>query len=232
MSRIVRCAALAAILAGTATPLTASAAQQGTPVLVVVPFNLHGQSRDSHDLDGVGTAVADLLAGDVASRAAVRVPDRAPVQRAIAAQQLSRNGMIDRDAAVKAAKLLGADHVIYGGFSADQAGNVRLDSRGVNVATGAVEFTERMQGSGDDVLALVRELASRLSAGMSLPARQGSSPAAGARLSLRSLAAYGRALDFADRGDRAHAKELLNSVLAESPGFGPAKAALSGLPPE
>lgn len=231
MNRIARFVIWPAALLASAAPLSALAAQQG-PVVAVVAFNVHGTARDSRELAGIGKAVADLLATDLATSAAVQVLDRAGVQRAVGAQPPSRNGMIDRGAAVKAALQLGAAHVIYGGFSTDASGNVRLDARGVNTATGAVEFTERMQGSGDGVVTLVRQLASRLAAGMSLPARQGYSAGAAPALTLGALASYGGALDAADRGDRARAQELLRSVLAANPGFAPATAALTRLTPE
>ena len=119
----------------------------------------------------------------------------------------------------------GAQHVVYGGFTADAAGNVRLDARAVNVGTGAVEFTERLQGRGDDVVALLHQLASRLAAGMSLSLSGNSAP--GASLPLRALVEYGKGLAAVDRGYRAQARQLLEGVLREHPDFAPAKAALA-----
>ena len=229
MSRIVRFAVLSVALGVAVAPLRTVAAQDTTPVVAVVPFTLHAAPRDTRDFAGIGTAVADLLAADLAAGASVRLTERAPLRRAVDLQPPSRRGGVDRSAAVAAAKLLGAQHVVYGGFTADATGNVRLDSRAVNVSTGAVEFTERIQGRGDDVVSLVRQLAARLIAGMPLPASTAAATGASAPVSLRSLVAYGKALDFADHGDRAQAEALLSSVIADNPGFAPAKSALAGL---
>jgi hypothetical protein len=219
-----------AVAGALASPVAALGAQgaQGAPgapqAVMVVPFNVHVAQRDSRDFAGVGTAIADLLATDLRAGGA-RVVERGPAQRTVALQPRSRDGMIGREGAVAAAKILGATHVVYGGFSADAAGNVRLDARAVNVTTGAVELTERLQGSGDDVVAMVGALASRLAKGMSLPLAGGAPQ--GAALPLRSLVDYGKGLEAADRGDRAQARQLLEGVLRDHPDFAPAKAALA-----
>jgi len=222
--RITRFAGSIAVAAGLAFPGATLGAQAAAQAIMVAPFNVHEAQRDSRDFDGVGTAIADLLAADLRAGGAA-VVDRAPTQRTVALQPRVRDGMLGRQGAVEAAKLLNAAHVVYGGFTADAAGNVRLDARAVNVGTGQVEFTERLQGHGDDVMGMLQQLASRLAAGMSVPLSSGA--AQGASLPLRSLVDYGKGLEAADRGDRAQARSLLQGVVRDHPDFAPAKAALA-----
>jgi TolB-like protein len=217
-------AASLALAGGLALPGATLAAQATAPTVMVAPFNVHEARRDSRDFAGVGTAIADLLAADLRAGGA-RVVERGPVQRTVALQPRSRDGMLGRQGAVDAARALGAAHVVYGGFTADAAGNVRLDARAVNVGTGAVEFTERLQGRGDDVVAMLHELASRLAKGMSV-VLSGAAPASAA-LPLRSLVDYGKGLEAADHGDRAQARQLLEGIVRDHPDFAPAKAALA-----
>jgi len=224
MGRITRIATMLLASAAMALPV-AAAAQEAT--IAVVPFNVREARQDSHDFQGIGTAIADLLATDFRGRAGVKVIDRAPTGRTAALQPRVRGGMIGRQGAVEAAKLLGAQHVVVGGFAADASGNVRMDARAVNVTTGAVELTERLQGRGDDIVTLVQELARRLAGGMSLPATSGTRNAS---LPFRALADYGRALEAGDRGDRALARQLLEGVIRDHPDFAPARSALAGLP--
>jgi TolB-like protein len=223
MVRITRLTAVLA-LAGSFVCPPRTLAAQAAPTVVVAPFNVHEARRDSRDFTGVGTAVADLLAADLRA-GGVSVGDRAAVQRTVALQPHVRDGMLGREGAVAAATLLGAQHVVYGGFTADAAGNVRIDARAVNVGTGAVEFTERLQGSGDEIVTLLHRLASRLASGMSLALTGAGAPAA--PIPLRALVDYGRALEAADRGDRAGARQLLQGLVREHPDFAPAKAALA-----
>jgi len=224
MIRFTRWTAALAVSAGLALPGGALEAQATAPTVVVAPFNVHEARRDSRDFAGVGTAIADVLAA--AFRAGgVSVADRAPVSRTVALQPRVRDGMLGRDGAVSAAKLLGGQHVVYGGFSADAAGNVRLDARAVNVGTGAVEFTERLQGTGDDIVGLLQQLASRLASGMSLSVSGGAMR--GSSIPLRAFVDYGKGLEALDRGNRADARQLLEAVVRAHPDFAPAKAALA-----
>jgi TolB-like protein len=224
MVRIARIATSFALAAGIALPLATLAAQGTAQTVMVAPFNVHEARGDSRDFAGVGTAIAELLAADLRAGGA-RVVDRAPAQRTVALQPRSRDGMLGRQGAVEAAKTLGAAHVVYGGFSADAAGNVRLDARAVNVASGAVEFTERLQGHGDEVVAMLQQLASRLAAGMSVPLAGAASK--GASLPLRSFVDYGKGLEAVDRGDRAQARQILEGIVRDHPDFAPARAALA-----
>ena len=232
MDRIARFVTFAALGVATLAPAKKLPAQEAAPTVAVVTFNHFASPKDRRDFSGVGTALAALLGADLGAAGDVRVLDRAQVQHAVQGQPLSRRGMIDRGAAVEAAKQLGAQHVVYGGFSADESGHVRIDSRGVNTSTGAVEFTERVQGNADDVVALMRQLASRLVAGMGLPAStHPSTDGAASAVPLRSLVSFGKALDLAAQGDNAQAQSLLTGVIADNPGFAPAKAALAALKP-
>lgn len=226
-TRIVCITALTAVTGLLCATPTRVTAQATAPAVAVMVFNVRAPATEAAAHDGVGTAIADLMGIELASQSTARVLDVGRVQRAIDARRLPRGGMIDRNAAVEIGRQLGAAHVVYGSFAADATGNVRLDARGVNVATGAVEFTERMQDRADVVVALVSRLAGRMRTGMSLPAGGGAAglPA----LPLRSLVQYGKALDLADHGSSAQAVALLDQVLKDFPGFTPATAALSRL---
>jgi sugar phosphate isomerase/epimerase len=223
MNRIARLAIAIAATAALAAPRTIAAQGAGQAV-AVAPFNLHEARRDARDFHGVGTAIADLLAAELRA-GGVGVADRGPMQRTVALQPRGREGMLGREGAVAAAKVLGAQHVVYGGFTADQAGNVRLDARAVNVGSSAVEATERLQGHGDEIPAMVHQLAARLASAMSLTLAQGA-PQAGP-VPLRALADYGKALEAMDHGDRAGARSLLQALVQDHPDFAPARAALA-----
>ena len=223
MNRIARFAIAFAATAALAAPTTIAAQGTGQAV-AVAPFNLHEARHDARDFHGVGTAIADLLATELRA-GGVSVAERGPMQRIVALQPHGRDGVLGRQGAVDAAKALGAQHVIYGGFAADEAGNVRLDARVVNVGSGAVEATERIQGHGDEIQMLVRQLAARLASAMSLTLTQGAPQ--GASLPLRALTDYGKALEALDRGDRAGARALLQGLVQNHPDFAPARAALA-----
>jgi TolB-like protein len=224
MKRLTGVMATLVLLGGVAFP-GAAFAQGTTTTVAVVPFNVRASRTDTTAFVGVGTALADLLSSELGAIAGVRVLDRGPVSRTAALQPKTRNGFTGREGAVTAARALGAQHVVFGGFAADGSGNIRLDARAVNVGTGVVETTERLQGRGDDIASLVHQLALRLETAMSISAS--GAAAASPSIDVSGLAAYGRALEASDRGDRPTARQLLEGVLREHPDFTPAKAAMA-----
>lgn len=241
MTRLVRIAALA--VAGAVAPLATAVAQTGRPTVAIMYFNNNVFTKDARDYDGLSKGVADFLITEMSSNASIRVVERDQVQRLIDEQKLVGAGQVDRETAVKVGKLLGAQHMIFGGFMADPKGNFRIDARAVNVETGAIEFTDRVQDQSDNVLGLIGQLATRLNAGLKLPssvrtgdagamggAQQAGTPAP-AKLPMRVAVMYGKALDMADKGDKARAVELFGAVLKEFPDYTPARRGLAKVKP-
>ena len=242
MTRFTRTAALAVAIA-TVAPLAAAVAQAGKPTVAIMYFNNNVFTKDARDYDGLSKGVADFLITEMSSNASIRVVERDQVQRLIEEQKLVGAGQVDRETAVKVGKLLGAQHMIFGGFMADPKGNFRIDARAVNVETGAIEFTDRVQDRSDNVLALIGQLATRLNTGLKLPSsslRTGDAGSAGAqqagtpmatKLPMRLAVLYGKALDMADRGEKERAVELFGAVLKEFPDYTPARKGLAKVKP-
>jgi len=243
MTRLNRIALFAFAGVGLAAPRATAVAQAGKPTVAIMYFNNNVFTKDARDYDGLMKGVPDFLVTEMASNPGIRVVERDQVQRLIDEQKLVGAGQVDRETAVKVGKLLGAQHMIFGGYMADSKGNFRIDARAVNVETGAIEFTDRVQDRSDNVLALVSQLAGRLNAGLKLPAsptrtgdastpgaQQAGSPSA-TKLPMRVAVLYGKALDMADKGDKAGAVELFGAVLKEFPDYAPARTGLAKVKP-
>jgi len=241
MTRLVRIALLAVASAGFVAPHDVLVAQSAKPTVAIMYFNNNVITKDARDYDGLSKGLPDFLITEMSTNSAIRVVERDQIQKLIDEQKLVGAGQVDRESAVKVGKLLGAQHMIFGGFMADPKGNFRIDARSVNVETGAIEFTDRVQDRSDNVLVLIGQLASRLNAGLKLPASSMRTGDAGApagaqqqgvvaaptKLPMRAAVLYGKALDMADKGDKARAVELFGAVLKEFPDYAPARTGLS-----
>lgn len=244
MIRITRIALLAVIGAGVATPSESVHAQAGKPTVAIMYFNNNVFTKDARDFDGLTKGVPDFLITEMSANSAIRVLERDQVQKLIDEQRLVGTGQVDRETAVKVGKLLGAQHMIFGGFMADPKGNFRIDARAVNVETGAIEYTERVQDKSDNVMALISQLAGKLNSGLKLPpmpmrtgdaggaagAQQAGSPSA-TKLPMRYAVMYGKALDMADKGEKTRAVELFNAVLKDFPDYAPARSGAAKVKP-
>jgi TolB-like protein len=244
MTRLTRIALLALAGAGLVAPLGSVLAQAGKPTVAIMYFNNNVFTKEAREYDGLSKGVADFLITEMSSNQSIRVVERDQVQRLIDEQKLVGAGQVDRETAVKVGKLLGAQHMIFGGFMADPKGNFRIDARAVNVETGAIEFTDRVQDRSDNVLGLISQLATRLNTGLKLPgastrtgdasapagAQQAGAPTA-TKLPMRLAVLYGKALDMADKGDKARAVELFSAVLKEFPDYTPARTGMAKVKP-
>lgn len=216
-----------------ALPMTAqSAASQDTrPTVAVLYFDNNSIGRDAADYAGMGKGVADLLITDLTAAANVRVVERERIEALLHEQNLAKQGQIDPATAVRLGRILGARHMITGGFMST-GDRMVLTARAFDVETGQIVHTQKVSQAGDDVLALIGELSTRLTTSLKLPpverrtgdagqaAQQGAHQGAHhapAKLDLRTALLYSKALEAQDAGDRAKAVELYNQVLDRFP---------------
>jgi curli biogenesis system outer membrane secretion channel CsgG len=244
MTRLTRIALFALAVAALAVPRASLVAQASRPTVAIMYFNNNVFTKDARDYDGLSKGVPDFLITEMSANSAIRVIERDQVQKLLDEQKLVSGGQVDQTTAVKLGKLLGAQHMIFGGFMADPSGNFRIDARAVNVETGAIEYTERVQDKSDNVMTLIGTLATRLNAGLKLPAmptrtgdastapgaQQAGAPSA-KKLPMRYAVMYGKALDMADKGDKAHAVELFGAVLKDFPDYAPARNGMAKVKP-
>jgi TolB-like protein len=249
MTRFARSFSLAAALVGLAAPLSAHAqANAGKPTVAVIMFTNGAFGKDKSDYDGLAKGIPDFLITDLSANPNIRVLERSQVQALVDEQKLVTGGQVDKETAVKIGKILGVHHMITGVYMTDGKGNFRVDARAVSVETSVIEHTERVDDKSDNIMTAISTLATKLNAGMKLPAmptrRTGdagtSAPATGAaaaqagaaaptKLPMRVAVMYGKALDLADKHDKAKAVELFGAVLKEFPEYSPAKAEIAKL---
>jgi TolB-like protein len=239
MTRIARFVSLAAAVAGLVAPLAAHAQKEGKPTVAILYFNNGSFGPSAKDYDGLNKGIPDFLITEMSTNPNIRVIERDQVVKLLEEQKLVTDGKIDQATAVKVGKLLGAQHMIFGGYMADTKGNFRIDARAVNVETSAIEHVDRVDDKADNIMSAISSLAGKLNAGMHLPGtparRTGdASPASGAQLAsasaptpklpMRVAVLYGKALDAKDHGEKAKAVEYFNQVLKDFPNYEPANA--------
>lgn len=161
---------LAAALA-LATP-TMAVAQGGAnaPTVAIMYFN-NGSLVDHDDYEPMRKGMADILITEMQSNPRIRVIERDALQKILDEQKLTEDKRTDPATSARIGKLLGAQHMIVGGFFIDRKGRLRLDARSVNVETSAIEHVETTNGNADDVLEVIAELARKLNAGLKLPGK-------------------------------------------------------------
>jgi len=157
-----------AVALSLAAPMTVLA--QAKPVVAVMYFDNNSIGKDRADYDGVGKGIADMLITDMASNPNVRVVERERVQALLTEQSLTKAGTIDPQTAIRLGKIVGAQYMITGGFMSAGNGRYVLTARSINVENSAISNPIKIDTKGDDILALIAQLSSKVTSEMKLTA--------------------------------------------------------------
>lgn len=160
--------ALALMLASAAAPPLA-AQQDVRPTVMVVDFNNGSFGKDRADYEALGKGISDFLIGELAGNPQIRVVERDRLQAILAEQNLARDGRVSDETMVKIGKILGAHHIIAGGFITDPKGNLVLNARAINTESSRIEHTERINDKSENFIDAIGKLARAMNSGMKLP---------------------------------------------------------------
>jgi TolB-like protein len=187
-----------------------SLAGAATPTVAVLPFR---------DLSGgrgqVGEAIRETVTTDLKEVPGLRVIERAAIDAVIAQQDLqAKRNDLDAVASVRVGTLLGATMLVAGAYQ-KSGPQVRLTARFVDVATGEVRGSAKVDGAAAELLSLEDRVTGELVRSAGLPARR--APRARPKLrSWKTVELYG---DAAVERDPAKKRAILKQALDEDPDF-------------
>jgi TolB-like protein len=162
LSRRVVLALLAALLPAAVAAQSVTKAQPadaGRPKTVAVLYFDNNTGRA--DYDPFGRGISAMLITDLSAVPQIRIVEREKIQSVIDEQKLQRSSMFDSATAVRTGRLLGAEYLLTGAFSALDP-QMRIDTRVIRVETGEVVRAAKVQGKSDDFFALQQKLAKDL----------------------------------------------------------------------
>jgi TolB-like protein len=201
--------------------LLATTASADAPTVAVLPFR---------DLSGgkasVGEAIRETVTSDLKTLGGVRVVERAQLDRVLGEQHLQATD-VDPATAARVGKLLGATLIAVGAYQ-QASSDVRLTARFVQVETGEVVGTAKVDGRASDFLRLQDKVTAELlrSAGMAQHIKKITERARAPLKSMHTLELYGDAV-VAENDTKK--KELLELAVAEDSSFTYAAADLAAL---
>ncbi len=222
-----RCFALA--LTACATSLAAQA--PATPPTVAVLYFDNGALLRRADYAPLSKGITDMLIATLAANTGIRVVERDKLQQVIEEQDLQGTPRIDPETAVRIGKLLGAQHLITGGFVIDPRENIRISVRAIRSETSELEYSESVTGKAENVLDLIEQLARKVDAGLHLPAQPEthSAPTVAAANQYKAFMLASRAIEEQDRKNDSTAVALLRQALEVYPGYARAQERLTAL---
>jgi TolB-like protein len=226
LHRFLTIAALAAV-AGTSRA-------QARPTVAVLYFNNGALGKANDELAPLTKGIADLFIQELSANPAVRVVERDQIQKLLEEQRLSQGGAVDNATVVKIGKLLGAHHLITGGFQTDPKGTtLNVTLRVFNTETSEIEFVTDGKDKPENLFALVSRVAAKVNKGLKLPdlpKQVGDARSMQAeKVPYQAVMLYSRALNAKDAGRKGEAVALFRQTLDKFPEYEPAKRELAKL---
>jgi TolB-like protein len=187
--------------------------------------------RDEYE--PLSKGITEMLITELAGSPALQVVERDRLQALLEEQDLAKTGRVDQQTAVQLGKILGARHLLMGGFVIDTREKMRLDLRAVSVETSQVEYVETVTGKSEEVLELIARLGGKVRDRLKLPPISSPVAPADSRTSkadqLRAVMLLSRALEENDRGNVTGAMALYRQAIEVYPEYQRARVLLASL---
>jgi TolB-like protein len=196
--------------------LLASLAHAATPTVAVLPFkDLSGASKGG----SIGEAIRETVTTDLKDVPGLKVIERSNLDRVLAEQNLqAMRSDLDPLSTVKVGKLLGATLIVTGAYQ-KAAANVRLTARFVDVETGEIKGTAKVDGASVDFLTLQDRVTTELLKSAGIEAKKVQKFAQRTRPKLKSLRPVELYGDAVVEPDDQKKEDMLKLALNEAPDF-------------
>jgi TolB-like protein len=210
-------------------------APDSRPTVAVMYFDNGAMGKQHEDYDALTKGISEVLITELAADQAIRVVERDQLQKLMDEQNIDPK-RVDPSTAVRLGKLLGAHHMIFGGFIADPSGKMILTSRAVDVETSQVEYVAHVNGSTDHIMTMITQLADTMINGMKLPALdpkvRDARADASKKVPFETVMLYSRGLAEEDKGNKDKAVEYYKASLTKFPDYEPSRKRLATLAPQ
>jgi TolB-like protein len=178
------------------------------------------------ELGPLAKGLADMLITDLSNVTSLQIVERDRLNQVLGELKLGHSKFIDPKSAQKLGKGLAAEFIMTGGYAL--SGEVlRVDARVIEVASGKVRASEKVEGPKAEFFALEKELVDILvrTLDVKLALSEKSKLRSNATENFAAWSQYSAGLDAKDKGDEAAARRLFQAALDADPNYKAAKNA-------
>lgn len=214
----IACIAIALLLGCSKSPPdSAKPAAGGRTSVAVADFDFFSNEKS---LSYLQQGVPAMMCTDISQVRSLDVLARKTMLAEIRKeQQLAEDGLIDKETAARAGKLLGATFLLGGAVHVEN-NRLRLDAQVINVETGRVFFSTTVSGAKDEASSLEAQLAEQVaesmcgSLGVELSDRERLAVRGERKGGFDSFALYSKAAIAERAGENETARQIFKEVMA------------------
>jgi TolB-like protein len=192
--------------------------------LLLIAVLYFDNNTPDKDFELLRKGMADMLITDLTGVEGLQVLERGRLESLLGEMKLQRSKYFDPKTALKLGQGLGATHAITGAFSA-VGGDVRIDVRLIEIATGKVVTTDKVTGKKTEFFTLQQKLTASFSCALQpKTCREEEANESSTEAPLPAILRYSKALELADGGNLEEASKEMRQAMNDAPSFSVAKA--------
>jgi TolB-like protein len=117
---------------------------------------------NSAEYEPLTKGFAEIFITELSKVQSIKIVERQRLKTLLDELKLSQSGMLTQDHSLKIGKMLGARHLVFGGFIVTPEKKIRIDVRVVEVETGLTIIASEVTGKTKQVLSLIRKLSRQI----------------------------------------------------------------------
>ena len=116
----------------------------------------------SEQYQPLAKGLAEMVITELSRVQTIRVVERRELRSLLEEMKLSQTGSVSGETSVQVGRLLGAHHLVFGGYMVAMDEKIRIDVRIVEVETGLTVKAEEVTGKTSKVLSLLTKLSKKI----------------------------------------------------------------------
>jgi TolB-like protein len=210
-----------------------------SPKTIAILYFENNSIVDKDKLDPLKKGLADMLITEMSKIKGLKVVERQRIQSIIDELNLSETDLVDNASTQKMGKLLGAQVMLFGGFSNLFKDKFRIDVRIVRTETGETLKAEEETGELDEFLTMLQSLSKKIARDLDVKLTSDDKNRLEATRdgNFSGYVTYARGLEYEDQGKKMekkglkpdaknafeNARSMYQKAWDESDGYEPAK---------
>ncbi len=175
----------------------------------------------SENYNVLSKGLAEIMITELGQVQSIHIVERRKLQSLLDELKLSQAGFIEAENSVQVGKMLGAQHMVFGGFIVTLDNKIRIDVRIVNVESGVTVKAAQITGNTKQILSLIGKLGKKIVKGLDVQITNQEDRLLGTKqkIDLDAILHFSQALEYEDSDNLELASENYQKALQIEPDF-------------
>jgi TolB-like protein len=175
----------------------------------------------SENYNALSKGLAEIMITELSQVQSIHIVERRKLQSLLDELKLSQAGFIEAENSIQVGKMLGAQHMVFGGFIVTLDNKIRIDVRIVNVESGVTVKADQITGNTKQILSLIGKLGKKIVKGLDvqITSQEDRSLDNNQKIDLDAILHFSQALEYEDSGNLELASENYQKALQIEPDF-------------